>query len=252
MVFKYVFCDSWVIQLVPERHLGGWQDSFIPAPPSTPGAYSAMPSRSRPVPCLQQMWFTGQGSLLKQLSTNGRFFSVLLSSRNPLWQEQWSPSVVFILGASPRPPQQMWNRHLFCPFSTLLDASAFILAFFSKPWLWHGTKSDLPWLGCQGGEPFLLNAQCLLESPYKWLSYLIHNHFTCIHNHIQLTHNTHSHTHIHTQHIQHTRSHTVQQYSHTINTHTTHTLTYNAHIFTPPKYIHSHTLKYTHTLTCII
>lgn len=93
MVFKYVSCDSWVIHLVPERHLGGWQDSLIPAPPSTPGAYSAMPSRSRPAPCLQQMWFTGQGSLLKQLSANGRFFQCCrvpgtLCDRNgghPLW-----------------------------------------------------------------------------------------------------------------------------------------------------------------------
>lgn len=74
MVFKYVSCDSWVIQLVPERHLGGWQDLLVPAPPSTPGAYSAMPSRSRPAPCLPQMWFIGQGSLLKQLSANGRSF----------------------------------------------------------------------------------------------------------------------------------------------------------------------------------
>lgn len=139
-------------------------------------------------------------------------------------------------------------------------------SWLSSPSLGHGmvpSQTFLDWVARVGSPSSSMltwdditgNAyQCLLESPYKWLSYLIHNHFTYIHTHIQHTYThtiyTITHTCIHSTY--NTRSHTVQQYSHTINTHTTHTLTHNAHILTSPTYIDSHTLKYAHTFTRII
>lgn len=172
MVFKYVYCNSWVIQLVPEWHLRGGAGKTCSSQllhPHQELTVLCLPG-PRPAPCLQQMWFTGQGSLLKQLSVNGRSFQCCWvpgtlcdgNGGHPLW----SSSLAHLQG---HPRKCETGIYLFCPSSTLLDTSAFFLAFFPKPWSWHGTKSDLPWLGCQGWEPFLLNAhlgwhnrECLL------------------------------------------------------------------------------------------
>lgn len=267
MVFKYVSCDLWVIQLAPEWHLGGLARlarSSQLLHPHQKLTVRCLPG-PRPTPCLQQMWFTGQGSLLKQLSTNGRSLRCCWvpgtlcdgNSGHPLW----SSSLAHLQGHPSKCETGICSAPLLFFWMPLLSS------WLSSPSLGHGMVPSqtfldwVAWVGSSSSSMLTLdditgNAYwCLLESPYKWLSYLIHNHFTYIHTHIQHTYtytiHTITHTYIHSN-TTYILIHSAAILTYNKYTHTTHTLMHNAHIFTSPTNIHSHTLKYTHTLTRII
>lgn len=232
MVFKCVSCDSWWIRLVPDGHLRGWQDLFFPAPTPTrrksglqgltvlrfPGLCPAL--------CLQQMWFTGQGSLIKQLSANGNSFRCCRvpgtlcdgNGGHPLW----SSSLAHLHGHPSKREAGISVLHLFYSPGGLCLSPGF---FFSKPWPWAWCHARLSLTGLPGLGPFLLkahlgwhNREYLLvpKALHKWLK-------------LSDTQSFHMHIHSHTMHI---HSHTTQSHTHAYIAHITHMLTYSTQLHT--------------------